>query len=332
MTGTDDAVAEDTLYVLTAVLLTPAQFPSVLGDDYPAACTALGLDPRATGYGLVLGQDGDGARWTVVVNDVSLVAVAIASWDCGMEYELSPEEDSVVCALPGWPLAVAVAAPGVAAPHDPAPDPRADGGELPPLAPPDPGAWGPAQRRLGADAVASQWADWREQIDESAVAGDGSAAKTAENGEAPGGNGTGGENASRADAGAGTPGGGDSEAGPTDGGSVAPATGSTDGEVIVPDSAHGASSGSHPGVRRALAEARAYLDAPPPPGRVRSSFAPGDARTIRADGPGWSMVARTDDMAFLLLDEVPGEILPVRRGAELPGLLKALDALAVRPS
>lgn len=53
---------------------------------------------------------------------------------------------------------------------------------------------------------------------------------------------------------------------------------------------------------------------------------------IRADGTGWSMVARTDDIAFLLLDEIPGEIVPVRRGTKLPGLLKALDALAVRPS
>ncbi|NED84561.1 hypothetical protein G3I76_31265 [Streptomyces sp. SID11233] len=296
MTGTDNAVADDALYVLTAVLLTPAQFPSVLGDDYPAACAALGLDPCTTGYGLVMGQDGAGGRWTVVIDDVSLVAVAIASWDCGMEYDLSPDERSVVCALPGWPLALAVAAPGVAAPHDPAPDPEADGEELPPLAPPDPDVWGPAQRRLGADAVASQWADWRDQIsDETALAAedDGSAKETAEDDEASGPDG---ENAS------------------------------------LPDSTHSAPSGPHPGVRRALAEARAYLDAPPPPGRVRSSFAPGDARTIRADGPGWSMVARTDDMAFLLLDEMPGEILPVRRGAALPGLLKALDTLAVRPS
>ncbi|MFJ4898442.1 hypothetical protein [Streptomyces sp. NPDC088727] len=282
MTGTDNAVADDALYVLTAVLLTPAQFPSVLGDDYPAACAALGLDPSATGYGLVIGQDGEGARWTVAIDDVSLVAVAIASWDCGMEYDLSPDERSVVRALPGWPLAVAVTAPGVAAPHDPAPDPEADDEELPPLAPPDPDAWGPAQRRLGADVVASQWADWREQISDETV-----------------------------------------------GRSVAPDTDSTGREDIVPDSAP---SGAHPGVRRALAEARAYLDAPPPPGRIRSSFAPGDARTIRADGPGWSMVARTDDMAFLLLDEMPGEILPVRRGGRLPGLLKALDALAARPS
>ena len=111
MAGTDEddvAAADDALYVLTAVLFTPAQFPSVLGDDYPEACAALGLPPVPDGYGLVLGQDGDGARWTVVIDDVSLVAVAIASWDCGMEYELSPDERTVVAALPGWPLAVAV--------------------------------------------------------------------------------------------------------------------------------------------------------------------------------------------------------------------------------
>ncbi|MFJ7631602.1 hypothetical protein ACIQZN_34620 [Streptomyces sp. NPDC097595] len=289
MTGTDDAVADDdALYVLTAILLTPAQFPSVLGDDYPEACAALGLEPYAEGYGLVLGQDSDGARWTVVVDDVSLVAVAIASWDCGMEYDLSPDDASVVGALPGWPLAVAVAAPGVPAPHDPEPDPEADGEDPAPLSPPDTDVWGPAQRRMGADAIASQWAAWREQMD-----------------DAPGST-------------------------PDDAKDSAPDDGATD---PAPDDApRPQTAGPHPGIRLALAEARGYLEDPPPPGRVRSSFAPGDARMIRADGPGWSMVARTDDIAFMLLDEVPGEILPVRRGPELPGLLKALDAIAVRPS
>ena len=88
----------------------------------------------------------------------------------------------------------------------------------------------------------------------------------------------------------------------------------------------------HPGVRRALDEARAYASDPPPPGRIRSAFAPEGARTLRVDGPGWSLVARTDDIAFVLLDEEPGEVLPVGRGPELPGLLKTLDELAVRPS
>ncbi|MFE3636521.1 hypothetical protein [Streptomyces sp. NPDC059168] len=279
MAGTDEqavAAADEALYVLTAVLLTPAQFPSVLGDDYPQACAALGLAPHADGYGLVLGQDGDGARWTVAIDDVSLVAVAIASWDCGMEYELSPDESTVVAALPGWPLAVAVAAPGVPAPHDPTPD----AAEGPALTPPDTSSWGPAQRRMGADEIALQWAVWREQIgDDYSPSPD-----------------------PRAEA-----------------------------EEPPADAAAGESRSGHPGVRRVLAEARAYVDSPPPLGRVRSSFAPGDARTLRADGPGWSIVARTDDIAFVLLDEEPGEVLPVGRGPELPGLLEALDKLAVRP-
>ncbi|MFG2137959.1 hypothetical protein [Streptomyces sp. NPDC048650] len=256
-----ESVDSDQLFVLTAVLLTPAQFPSVLGDDYPEVCADLGLEPYAEGYGLVLGQDGNGARWTVATEDVSLVACAIAAWDCGMEYDLSPREDSIVGALPGWPLALAVSAPEVPEPHDPEPQE----GDPAPLSPPDAEGWGPAQRRLGADEIALQWAAWREQVDD--------AETFAEPGE-----------------------------------------------------------GTHQGVQRVLAQARGYVQQPPPPGRVRSSFAAGEARTLRVDGPGWSMVARTDDIAFVLLDEEPGEVHPVGRGPELPGLLASLDNLAVRPS
>ncbi|MGG8406127.1 hypothetical protein ACM614_05660, partial [Streptomyces sp. 12297] len=86
------------------------------------------------------------------------------------------------------------------------------------------------------------------------------------------------------------------------------------------------------GVRRVLDEARAYTQNPPPPGRIRSTFASGDARTLRVDGPGWSLVARTDDMAFVLLDEEPGQVRPIGRGPELPGLLESLDKIAVRPT
>ncbi|MEU8788213.1 hypothetical protein [Streptomyces sp. NPDC048643] len=283
----EEAVAtvdDDALYVLTAVLLTPAKFPSVLGDDYPEACATLALAPLADGYGLVLGQDGEGARWTVVIDDVSLVAVAIASWDCGMEHELSPDERTVVAALPGWPLEVAVAAPGVPAPHDPSTEPT----ERPPLAPPDTTTWGPAQRRLGADEIALQWATWRDQID-------------------------------------------DSEFAPSNG---AEQSGDDDAQAEDPQAEREklGDGQERTGVRRVLAEARSYVDTPPPLGRVRSSFATGDARTLRADGPGWSLVARTDDIAFVLLDDEPGEVLPVGRGPELPGLLEALDKMAVRPS
>ncbi|MDX3309955.1 hypothetical protein ACWGH3_05765 [Streptomyces sp. NPDC054884] len=318
MAGTDEdtvAAADDALYVLTAVLLTPAKFPSALGDDYPEACAALGMPPLADGYGLVLGQDGGGARWTVVIDDVSLVAVAIASWDCGMEYDLSPDERTVVAALPGWPLAVAVAAPGVPAPHDPAPD-VVDG---PALTPPDTSTWGPAQRRLGADEIALQWALWREQIDDAEFAASRERAEAAVG--AAGGAGHDGES-DAADA----PG---SVAAADHSGRPTEKTDSVDDAGS--DAAGKASPGGHSGIRRVLAEVRAYVDSPPPLGRVRSSFAPGDARTLRADGPGWSLVARTDDIAFVLLDEEPGEVLPVGRGPELPGLLEALDKMAVRP-
>ncbi|MEU4657806.1 hypothetical protein AB0G32_28395 [Streptomyces sp. NPDC023723] len=324
MAGTDEdtvAAEDDALYVLTAVLLTPAKFPSVLGDDYPEACSALGLPPLADGYGLVLGQDGTGARWTVVIDDVSLVAVAIASWDCGMEHELSPDERTVVTALPGWPLAVAVAAPGIPAPHDPAPE--AD--DRPPLSPPDTTTWGPAQRRLGADEIALQWAQWREQVDDSEFAPAADAAAGAA--WAP-------EEhvAELEDADPDEDWGGDKD---RDGDGDQGGNGHED-QVRVREPAEEGSPGGEAaqgpsGVRRVLAEARAYIDTPPPLGRVRSSFAAGDARTLRADGPGWSLVARTDDIAFVLLDDEPGEVLPVGRGPELPGLLKALDEMAVRP-
>lgn len=351
MTGTEpvdtDVADDDALYVLTAVLLTPAQFPSLLGDDYPEACAALGLEPYAEGYGLVLGQDGQGARWTVVVDDVSLVAVAIASWDCGMEYDLSPDERSVVVVLPGWPVALAVAAPHVPAPHDPETGP----GEPPPLTPPDPAEWGPAQRRLGADAVALQWAAWRDQLGEDAfagMAGTGDAASAGVTGEGE---------ASRASEKPGpaderAPGEGASAQEPpqppsrqtpdeeqTPGNQRAPGGQQADGEQRTPGEqqadgprATGADGGAQGPLQRVLAELHGYLEEPPPPGRVRSGFAPGGARTLRADGPGWSVVARTDDIAFVLLDEMPREVLPIGRGPHLPSLLAALDAMAVRPA
>ncbi|MFE2207170.1 MULTISPECIES: hypothetical protein [Streptomyces] len=291
--GADEAAADDALLVLTAMLLTPSRFPGVLGDDYVAACGALALEPYEEGYGLILGQDGEGARWTVVVEDASQVAVAIAAWDCGMEHDLSPDERSMVCALPGWPMDLAVSAPGVPDPHDPDTD-----GEGPaPLTPPDAEAWGPAQRRLGADEIAAQWSVWREQIDDTQFPLPGTTGETARD--------TRGEVGSGAEADA--------------------------GNDIGEDQANAASrSPRHPGVRRALSEATAYTKTPPPPGRIRSSYATADARTLRVDGPGWSMVARTDDIALFLLDEEPGTVIPVGRGASLPGLLMALDGLAAQ--
>ncbi|MFJ4908906.1 hypothetical protein ACIQCR_20165 [Streptomyces sp. NPDC093249] len=336
MTGTD-RIAEaagdaDALFVLTAALLTPARFPSVLGDDYPAACAALGLAPYADGYGLLFGQDGLGARWTVVVDDVSLVAVAISSWDCGMAYDLSPDENSVVAGLPGWPLPVATRAPGVPAPHDPAPEE----GDPPPLAPPRDDEWGPAQRRTGADEVARQWSVWRARVADDGTlgspvsAGGRDATTTAPAATSPGAivgtgdiAGPGGLGGARPDSSHTPPGARSGPRAPAATGSGPAAQGSTLSPATDP----------YDGVRRALDQLRGYLEDPPPAGRVRSDTgAAGGGRTLRADGPGWSLVARTDDMAFVLLDELPRAVLPVARGARLPALLSRLDAMALRPS
>jgi hypothetical protein len=245
----------DTFYVLTALLLTPAQFPSVLGDDYPEACEALGLEPWSDGYGLLFGQDGEGARWTVVSDDAALVGCAIAAWDCGMPYELSAPDRTVVATIAGWPLVITIATPDIPAPHDP----RTSGERL--LTAPDPNGWGPAHRRLAADEVAKQWLKWRGQVS-------------------------------------------------------AEATFDTTGSKPAPH------------IQRVLDHAQGYTSDPPPAGRVRSAPAPDGARIVRADGPGWSMAAHTDDIALLLLDEKPHEVIPLGRGPELPALLHALDLMA----
>ncbi len=161
-----DPLDEDSLFVLTAAMLTPGQYPGVLGDDYPAACAELGLDPLDAGYGLVFGQDGTGARWTVATTDAAMVACALAAWDCGLEYDLSPDEDSMIASLPGWPLPVAVAAPGIPEPYDP----DEETGGRPALTPPDTSVWGPPQRRLGADEIAVRWREWRDQFDAAGTA------------------------------------------------------------------------------------------------------------------------------------------------------------------
>lgn len=325
----DNAEDEDALFVLTAAMLTAERFPGVLGDDYPAACGQLGLEPLPGGYGLMFGQDGRGARWTVVTTDAALVACALAAWDCGLEYELAPQEDSIAASLPGWPLPVAVAVPDVPDPHDPAEEEAG-----PALAPPDVTVWGPPQRRLGADEIAVHWHAWRDQLppspaselpdeapDEVPAPGPRTVPATADTGTAAD------ENAAPADGHPGDPAGTASGEPAPDG----PAAGGSEpweaGAAPDPDGGAAPAEISHPGVRRALAEAGGYLRTPPPPGRVRTT-----AGALRADGPGWSLVARADDIAFVLLDEAPGEVMPVGRGQALPQLLEALGRLADAPS
>ncbi|MET9222894.1 hypothetical protein ABZX65_29620 [Streptomyces sp. NPDC003300] len=299
MTAAESPEDDDALFVLTAAMLTPGQFPGVLGDDYPAACAELGLEPLADGYGLVFGQDGGGARWTVATTDTATVACALAAWDCGLEYDLAPDENSLAASLPGWPLPVAVAVPGIPAPHDPT---DGEGGRAP-LSPPDTSVWGPPQRRLGADEIAVRWFEWRDQLDVPTEA----AQEAAEDAAA---------DASR-----------DADTG-TDADTVTDAgTAVGTGTEAEPHNPADPPSISHTGIRHVLESAEEYVRNPPPPGRVRAAYG-----AVRADGPGWSLVGRTDDIAFVLLDDAPGEVLPVGRGAALPPLLEALSKLAAAPS
>ena len=258
---TTESADNDQLFVLTAVLLTPAQFPSVLGDDYPEVCAGLGLEPYAEGYGLVLGQDGDGARWTVV--DGRCVA--------GRRARSRPGTAAWSTTSPPASAASSARCP---AGRSRSPSRRRacrsrtirsrEEGDPAPLTPPDAEEWGPAQRRLGADEIAMQWAAWREQIDD-----DDSFAE-------PGGSGAQGR-------------------------------------------AAGAGGGARLCERAAAAGAGAVV--------VR-----GRRGADAAGGRAWlELVARTDDIAFVLLDDEPGEVHPVGRGPELPGLLSSLDELAARP-
>jgi hypothetical protein len=299
---------DEALFVLTAALLTPGQFPGVLGDDYPAACAGLGLEPLDTGYGLVFGQDGTGARWTVATTDAWMVACALAAWDCGLEYDLAPDENSLAASLPGWPLPVAVAVPGIPDPFDP--DEETGGG--PPLTPPDTSVWGPAQRRLGADEIAIRWREWRDEFasmdaaqEPAEAASQGAATRTATS--------TATRTATNTAA--------DAIADPTAGSVEAAA------ESAPPRPAGADASAPLSPVRRVLAAAEEYVRSPPPPGRVRAAYG-----SVRADGPGWSLVGRADDMAFVLVDDVPGEVLPVRPGPALPPLMEALGRLAAAPA
>ena len=289
MAGTDDdAVAtgdDDALYVLTAVLLTPAQFPSVLGDDYPAACAALDLAPLADGYGLVLGQDGDGRA--VDGRHRRRLAGRRRHRVLGLRHGAR----SVAGRAHGRLRAARLAArrrrrgPGSARPARPARPSSRSGRRCARRTPTvvGPGSTAPRRRRDRTPVGDVAGADRRQGVRRSD--GDTSAEQDAQGDESGKGE--------EADA---------------------------ERERTL--------SGVRASSRRLAPTWTRHLRS----GRVRSSFASGDARTLRADGPGWSMVARTDDIAFVLLDEKPGEVLPVGRGPELPGLLEALDKMAVRPS
>jgi len=105
---------------VTAVLCVPDDYPGELGGDYPGACAALDLEPTSDGYGLVLGQDDDGARWTEITagRGVDLVRTVLSVWESGLEAGLELRPDEVLAVRPGWPVACTLGIAGLPAPHD----------------------------------------------------------------------------------------------------------------------------------------------------------------------------------------------------------------------
>jgi hypothetical protein len=81
------------------------------------------------------------------------------------------------------------------------------------------------------------------------------------------------------------------------------------------------------GVDAALDAARAYLQQPPPAGRIRVYPAGGDEAIVRADGDGWSLVGRTSSVSFMLLDTDPNILHTIGWRAS-PSLLDRLSSLA----
>jgi hypothetical protein len=72
-------------------------------DDYPSACATLGRQPTPGGYGLVLRQDHDGARWTQVTAGIGadLVRSVLSVWASGLGAALELPPIEVVAVRPG---------------------------------------------------------------------------------------------------------------------------------------------------------------------------------------------------------------------------------------
>jgi len=141
------------LLTVTALLLTADEFPGELGESFDAACAAVGVEPVARGYGLVLAQDEQGGRWTQVTSDARGVSSVQSIWNTGLECGYEPPEGSVVRVRPGWPVPCEFGLAGLGEPHDPA---VARGSVL---RPPQRGT--PGRRRGMADIIDGELADMR---------------------------------------------------------------------------------------------------------------------------------------------------------------------------
>ena len=105
--------------MVTALLMTPGEFPGELAETFPEACAALDVAPAAHGYGLILAQAQDGGRWTQITTDASGVSSAQSIWNMGLVCGYQPPEDSVVAIRPGWPVECVLGLAGLGEPHYP---------------------------------------------------------------------------------------------------------------------------------------------------------------------------------------------------------------------
>jgi hypothetical protein len=144
--------------------MTPEDYPGELGTSYEQACAELRVPPLPAGYGVLLDQDGDGARWTRVTTDASGIRSVASIWHMGLQAGYEPPAGTVRATLPGWPVEHALAIPGLPRPHDP---PGAAGVLRPPGR-----AWSPARRRALADAIARELADTGHQSAEEYAEGE----------------------------------------------------------------------------------------------------------------------------------------------------------------
>lgn len=142
------------LHTVTALLLTPDEFPGEIGDSFEAACAAVRIEPIRSGYGIVLAQDDVGGRWTQITTDAGSVSSARSIWNMGLHAGYEPPGSSVVAVWPGWPVGCSLGIPGLGQPHDPQ-----GVGRDSVLRPPR--GWTPARRRAMADTIAAELADMR---------------------------------------------------------------------------------------------------------------------------------------------------------------------------
>jgi len=135
------------LHVVTLMELSPDEYPGEMGTSYGQACAVLRLPASPGGYGLILGLDDDGARWTRATTDVRGIQSVQSIWATGLEAGYEPPDGTVAATLPGWPVECALGLLGLPEPHDP-PGTAA-------LRPPASG-WNPARRRAMTDQIADE--------------------------------------------------------------------------------------------------------------------------------------------------------------------------------